>query len=533
MPSSIQQSGLVVWMQCIQWQIKLLICVSSRQHWSEMQNIEFPFQLTHASLYFQSGSMGQATSSADSMGHAASYIDQFRLAVWSGRLDKMKLLGRKVDDIRIYDSKARPVLHLAVANRQYGVIDWLLKTGIDPNIPDSHGVRPLHRALWANDEVTIRILLDHGADPYASYPNGDEPLVVAAFKNNFNIVRMLLDLDYTMSHVTNCEQTAVVANKTEGIMDFVCFEETIFSSPSKHRSDRHGITPLHLAAQKGHWQVMNALVSHGYSLNSTIDTDGRTALHEACASGQYGCVEELLRLGASMSSKDREDLTPLMFTAKLGNPGIMSLLVRRDRKLNRMNKYKKTALHLACAHNNTECIRMLLEYGAGSKKITRIDQMPPIHCLAISHRPEIELINILRIFIQTNADLDFECRPYGKGLTPIGLAFEKRNFKIACWLALVGCKIKDMPFDDAPEPYKQYLFMKKTEVPSLMVSCRESIRQHFGHHLQRYIWSQACPESVERCITFTDIMCEEMDLPFHIWYSICKWGMTVSISFQE
>ena len=447
---------------------------------------------------------------------------RFRLAAWAGRLGTMKSLAEQIDDVGIYDSEDRPVLHLAVSNRQYGAVEWLLKAGFDPNKPDVHGVRALHRALWANDEGIIKMLLDHRADPEVTCPNGNTLLVAAAFKNNFNIVAMLLGLEHKMSHDTACEQNVVIENKIEEIATMVCFEDKIFRSPLKQRIDRCGATPLHLAAQYGHWHVMEALVRRGYTLDGRMAKDGRTALHVACAKGHYRCVEELLRLGASLNCENHEQLTPLMLTAQLGIQSIMSLLVRQDGELNRMNKYKETALHLACDRNNRECIRMLLEHGAGSKKVNRPDHVPPIHCLVLSDAPEIELIKILRIFVQVNADLDYECSTYGKGRTPIVLAFEKKNFKVACWLALVGCKIKDMPFDDAPEPYKQYLFMKKTEVPSLMASCRASIRQEFGHYLQKHIWSQDCEEFIERYTTYEDILNEESELPFSLQWSFLK-----------
>ncbi len=72
-------------------------------------------------------------------------------------------------------------------------------------------------------------------------------------------------------------------------------------------TNRHGDTPLLVAARHGHVSLLQTLLEdQGVPLEHT-NTDGKTALHEAAQSGQTGCVQFLLGLGAHVDSLKRAD----------------------------------------------------------------------------------------------------------------------------------------------------------------------------------------------------------------------------------
>lgn len=56
-----------------------------------------------------------------------------------------------------------------------------------------------------------------------------------------------------------------------------------------------GLTPLMLAAQAGHVQVVAALLQAGCDVNALEELMGRTALHFAAENGRDGVVELLLK----------------------------------------------------------------------------------------------------------------------------------------------------------------------------------------------------------------------------------------------
>jgi ankyrin repeat protein len=67
---------------------------------------------------------------------------------------------------------------------------------------------------------------------------------------------------------------------------------------------------LHLAASKGHYDVVNLLVGFGADLNAASN-DGRTPLHVAAAAADDAVVALLLLKGADAGATDKEGKTPL------------------------------------------------------------------------------------------------------------------------------------------------------------------------------------------------------------------------------
>jgi hypothetical protein len=71
-------------------------------------------------------------------------------------------------------------------------------------------------------------------------------------------------------------------------------------------------TPLHIAAQKGHLEVVEVLLKFGASIDSQ-DEFGRTALHIACNAGYEEIVEALLEHGSDINVMSKSNETPLDF----------------------------------------------------------------------------------------------------------------------------------------------------------------------------------------------------------------------------
>lgn len=68
-------------------------------------------------------------------------------------------------------------------------------------------------------------------------------------------------------------------------------------------------TPLHVAASRGHTEVLRLLLRRRARPDSA--PGGRTALHEACAAGHAACVHVLLVSGADPNIPDQDGKRPL------------------------------------------------------------------------------------------------------------------------------------------------------------------------------------------------------------------------------
>lgn len=89
--------------------------------------------------------------------------------------------------------------------------------------------------------------------------------------------------------------------------------------------DSDGATALHSAAYAGQLQIVETLVEHCASVNTTT-TDGVTPLHWAAAAGSVDVCKFLLLKGADVSAVDRVDHLPIVYAAHFGRKDVVDLL---------------------------------------------------------------------------------------------------------------------------------------------------------------------------------------------------------------
>jgi ankyrin repeat protein len=92
-----------------------------------------------------------------------------------------------------------------------------------------------------------------------------------------------------------------------------------------NKADNDGRTPLFVAAQRGHAQVVKLLLTVGNAEVNKPKNDGRTPLYAAAELGKTGVVKLLLRGGAD-KNKAIQGWTPLMIAKHKGHQATVALL---------------------------------------------------------------------------------------------------------------------------------------------------------------------------------------------------------------
>jgi len=127
--------------------------------------------------------------------------------------------------------------------------------------------------------------------------------------------------------------------------------------------NENGQTPLHLAAMWNHKEAAAILIEKGADLNAR-DNGGQTPLHEAASQSRKDVTALLLKKGADVNAKDNEGQTPLHFAASLYYKDVAEFLIENGADVNAVNNDGKTPLHIATSNGRKETTELLQMYDA-------------------------------------------------------------------------------------------------------------------------------------------------------------------------
>ncbi|XP_045017888.1 ankyrin repeat domain-containing protein 6 isoform X3 [Bubalus bubalis] len=186
---------------------------------------------------------------------------------------------------------------------------------------------------------------------------------------------------------------------------------------------KHGRTPLHLAANKGHLSVVQILLKAGCDLDvqddgdqtalhrATVvgntevvaaliqegcaldrqDKDGNTALHEASWHGFSQSAKLLVKAGANVLAKNKAGDTCLHVAARYNHLSIIKLLLSAFCSVHEKNQAGDTALHIAAALNHKKVVKILLEAGADGTIVNNAGRTP-LETARYHNNPEVALL---------------------------------------------------------------------------------------------------------------------------------------------
>uniref|UniRef100_A0A8C7VDW7 VPS9 domain-containing protein n=1 Tax=Oncorhynchus mykiss TaxID=8022 RepID=A0A8C7VDW7_ONCMY len=117
-------------------------------------------------------------------------------------------------------------------------------------------------------------------------------------------------------------------------------------------TDYHALSPLHLSCQKG-YQRVTLLLLHYKAYSGAQDNNGNTPLHLACMYGHEDCVKALVYYDLHVCrlniQNDKGD-TPLHIAARWGYEGIIEVLLQNGASTTTNNKVNDSPLQ--CALNS-------------------------------------------------------------------------------------------------------------------------------------------------------------------------------------
>ncbi|OPJ77009.1 ankyrin-3-like [Patagioenas fasciata monilis] len=184
-------------------------------------------------------------------------------------------------------------LHIASQRGNSDVAQELLHHKANVNVKDRQSKSPLHFAAERGDKTMVEMLLNANADPNAEDREKKTPLHMAAVRGHLSIVEVLLakKARFGVKDMDGCTPMHYAAIK--GNTEIV--KILLISGTNKNIEDRNiwRKTTLHIAAEYGHSNLINLLLSHGAAINA-LDNTKDTPLHCACKAGHFNAVKSLV-----------------------------------------------------------------------------------------------------------------------------------------------------------------------------------------------------------------------------------------------
>ena len=334
------------------------------------------------------------------------------------------------------DILGRTLLHIAAREGSIEVIQCLIKHGADVMANDRFVCTPLHCAAESGNLEAVQYLIKHGADVMAKNDSLRTPLHYATHGRNLEAVQCLIKHD-----------ADVMAR------------------------DNKGKYPWIIACEKQYCEIMLELLK-GADLKQKLH-NGMSFLHLSCLSGSIRCAEYLLENGVDVNCTDENNLTPLfaMFVnqdvpissnsclaeeeeddwevemrmstmdVKISkNSEFMKLLADSGAHVNHRDKDGHTLLMKRNIYKQKDKRELLLQHGAdinavGCDGLTVLWIATEYDCEA-----EFYLIDDL---LARNMDIGLSRYKYD-GMTPLQLAYSKRNYELCHILLDARCSLRNM-----------------------------------------------------------------------------------------
>eukprot|EP00051_Salpingoeca_urceolata_P023242 m.391468 g.391468 ORF g.391468 m.391468 type:complete len:1015 (-) comp20081_c0_seq1:111-3155(-) len=343
------------------------------------------------------------------------------------RADLRRLLkaGEQVQSVDHFGRTA--LVYAAVADIVQNA-EYLLKKGADVDAVDNDGRTPLHWATFHAKTGMIKVLLAHGANPLAVDNEGRSVLHLAQDSESLAVYEAAMQPQPPWDVADNTGRTPLAWAAHAGLSDVVAY---LLQHSSVAFVDDESRGPFHWGCLSGDvLTVQKLMAAAGETVLDDADSEGRTPLFFAVASGSLAMVDFVINAGCRVEFSDTGMRTVLMLAAQFGNAELVErLLAEGGPLLYSQDVTGRTALHYAVGQH--DCLELL---AAAIADTSDSAHTTALHLAAF--QGDVKACNIL---ISSGSSLEANCDPEGHSeTTPVVLAVEQNHCKVAKALLRAG-----------------------------------------------------------------------------------------------
>ncbi|XP_012170407.2 ankyrin repeat domain-containing protein 50-like isoform X3 [Bombus pascuorum] len=228
--------------------------------------------------------------------------------------------------------------------------------------------------LWPRQEVKLlKLLIDAGAKPSEKVVEDDASKdAVSSSQVSQDVSPMdespseplteLLGESGDINQADSCGRTVLHTLAADGNASLLELALATCPQAKLEATDRHGQTPLNLAARHGYADVVRVLLASGACADHA-DCDGWTALRAAAWGGHTQVVTILLERGAAVDHQDKDGMTPLLVAAFEGHRDVCELLLEYEADVDHCDATGRTPLWAAASMGHGSVVALLLFWG--------------------------------------------------------------------------------------------------------------------------------------------------------------------------
>ena len=264
----------------------------------------------------------------------------------------------------------RTPLHKAAQNGHKNVVEYLISQGAEVNTTDKFGKTPLHFATGEESKdgelEIVKLLVETGAQIDKKDNFGMTPALIASIRGHENLV------NYFKNSVENeaCKPNRELFNKTLEVLEKnekKFNHDMIEKEPKSKQIKRQKLFGdkdiFHNAAKNDDIPTLKKMMADGFKyINCEDEHDfNRTALHKAAQNGHKDVVEYLVSHEADVNATDMFGKMPIHFAAgeesKSGNLEIVKLLLEKGARLDKKDIYGNTPLLIASIRGHEKLVK--------------------------------------------------------------------------------------------------------------------------------------------------------------------------------
>lgn len=240
---------------------------------------------------------------------------------------------------------------------------------------DAQGKTLLYLAAEKGDITTVKNLFAHGAAIDHTDADYRTPLYIAAQNGHTAVVQALLEEGANI-HKMRLAVSRLHINKKEADARFNGHPDAVYDNITElFRIHEEKQKALFDAAKKGQIEpIVAELARNAPALLRQVNTDNNTLLHIAAQHGRIEIVDALLHAGADINQGGNRHATPLFLAVAHHQEAVVERLLARNAPVDKANARGMTPLHIAAEHGYIRILDRLLATEADIHKTNESGQ---------------------------------------------------------------------------------------------------------------------------------------------------------------